>query len=35
MNKVSLERESNSELSVSGCLLKVQCGSQTWTRVPD
>lgn len=35
MYQVSLERESNSELSVSGCLLKVLCGSQTWTRVPD
>ena len=33
--QVSLERESSSELSVSGCLLKVLCGSQTWTRVPD
>ncbi|MBY0259045.1 DUF2147 domain-containing protein [Methylobacterium sp.] len=35
MYQVSLERESSSELSVSGCLLKVLCGSQTWTRVPD
>lgn len=33
--QVSLERESSSELSVSGCLLRVLCGSQTWTRVPD
>ncbi|GJE16477.1 DUF2147 domain-containing protein [Methylobacterium marchantiae] len=33
--QVSLERESGSELSVSGCLLKVLCGSETWTRVPD
>lgn len=33
--QVSVERESASELSVSGCLLKVLCGSQTWTRVPD
>lgn len=33
--QVSLERESGSELSVSGCLLRVLCGSQTWTRVPD
>lgn len=33
--QVSLERESPSELSVSGCLLKVLCGSQTWTKVPD
>ena len=33
--QVSLERENASELSVSGCLLKVLCGSQTWTRVPD
>ncbi|MGU3538295.1 DUF2147 domain-containing protein [Methylobacterium sp. A54F] len=33
--QVSLERESASELSVSGCILKVLCGSQTWTRVPD
>lgn len=33
--QVSLERESPSELSVSGCLLRVLCGSQTWTRVPD
>lgn len=33
--QVSLERESGSELSVSGCLLKILCGSQTWTRVPD
>ena len=35
MYQVSLERESSSELSVSGCLLRVLCGSQTWTRVPD
>ena len=33
--QVSLERENASELTVSGCLLKVLCGSQTWTRVPD
>ncbi|MDR7037217.1 uncharacterized protein (DUF2147 family) [Methylobacterium sp. BE186] len=33
--QVSLERESGSELSVTGCLLKVLCGSQTWTKVPD
>jgi uncharacterized protein (DUF2147 family) len=33
--QVSLERESAAELSVSGCLLKILCGSQTWTRVPD
>lgn len=33
--QVSLERESAQELSVSGCLLKILCGSQTWTRVPD
>lgn len=33
--QVSLERESGSELSVSGCLLRVLCGSQTWSRVPD
>ena len=33
--QVSLERENASELSVSGCLLKVLCGSQTWTKVPD
>lgn len=32
---VSLERESAAELSISGCLLKVLCGSQTWTKVPD
>jgi uncharacterized protein (DUF2147 family) len=32
--EVSLERESEAELSVSGCLLKILCGSQTWTRVP-
>ena len=32
---VGLKRESESELAVSGCLLKVLCGSQTWTRVPD
>ncbi len=31
---VSMERETEAELSVSGCLLKVLCGSQTWTRVP-
>lgn len=35
MYKVSLERESEAELSISGCLLGVLCGSQTWTRVPD
>ncbi|GJE61883.1 DUF2147 domain-containing protein [Methylobacterium trifolii] len=33
--QVSLERESASELSVSGCVLKILCGSQTWTKVPD
>jgi len=33
--QVSLERESETELAVSGCLLKILCGSQTWTRVPD
>ncbi|MEE7504692.1 DUF2147 domain-containing protein [Methylobacterium sp. C33D] len=32
---VSLERESEAELNVSGCMLKILCGSQTWTRVPD
>jgi len=32
---VSLERESEAELSVSGCMLKVLCGSQTWIKVPD
>ncbi|MCJ2133600.1 DUF2147 domain-containing protein [Methylobacterium sp. J-026] len=32
---VSLERESAAELSVSGCMLRILCGSQTWTRVPD
>ncbi|GEP00942.1 DUF2147 domain-containing protein [Methylobacterium haplocladii] len=35
MYSVSLERESASELNISGCLLKVLCGSQTWNRVPD
>jgi uncharacterized protein (DUF2147 family) len=33
--QVSIERESGSELNVSGCVLKVLCGSQTWTKVPD
>ncbi len=33
--QVSLERESEAELNVQGCMLKVLCGSQTWTRVPD
>ena len=33
--QVSMERESASELTISGCMLKVLCGSQTWTRVPD
>lgn len=33
--QVSLARESDSELNVQGCMLKVLCGSQTWTRVPD
>lgn len=33
--QVSLERESEGELNVQGCMLKVLCGSQTWTRVPD
>lgn len=33
--QVTLERESESELAVQGCMLKVLCGSQTWTRVPD
>jgi uncharacterized protein (DUF2147 family) len=32
---VSLERESEAELSISGCVLRVLCGSQTWTKVPD
>lgn len=35
MYSVGLKRESESELAVSGCLLKILCGSQTWTRVPD
>ncbi|WP_232627858.1 DUF2147 domain-containing protein [Methylobacterium sp. Leaf118] len=33
--QVNLERESEGELNVQGCMLKVLCGSQTWTRVPD
>ncbi|SFL75584.1 DUF2147 domain-containing protein [Methylorubrum salsuginis] len=33
--QVSLARESEAELNVQGCMLKVLCGSQTWTRVPD
>lgn len=33
--QVSLARESEGELNVQGCMLKVLCGSQTWTRVPD
>lgn len=33
--QVSLQRESDTELNIEGCLLKVLCGSQTWTRVPD
>lgn len=32
---VTLARESASELSVSGCLLRILCGSQTWTKAPD
>ncbi|MDP4022233.1 DUF2147 domain-containing protein [Methylobacterium sp. NEAU 140] len=32
---VSVARENESELAVSGCLLKILCGSQTWTKVPD
>lgn len=33
--EVTIARESQAELSVSGCLLKVLCGSQTWTKAPD
>lgn len=33
--KVSLKRESPSELSISGCLLAILCGSQTWTKTTD
>ncbi|ACL59781.1 DUF2147 domain-containing protein [Methylobacterium nodulans] len=33
--EVTIARESASELAVSGCLLKVLCGSQTWTKTPD
>jgi uncharacterized protein (DUF2147 family) len=33
--KVSLKRESASELSISGCLLAILCGSQTWTKTTD
>ncbi|ACA18703.1 conserved hypothetical protein [Methylobacterium sp. 4-46] len=33
--EVTIARESASELSISGCLLKVLCGSQTWTKAPD
>ncbi len=32
---VTLVRESGEELNVSGCLLKILCGSQTWKKVPD
>ncbi|GJD48087.1 hypothetical protein OPKNFCMD_0803 [Methylobacterium crusticola] len=32
---VSIARESASELSISGCLLKILCGSQTWSKAPD
>ncbi|TGE00632.1 DUF2147 domain-containing protein [Methylobacterium nonmethylotrophicum] len=32
---VSISRESASELAISGCMLKVLCGSQTWTKAPD
>ncbi|MEH3144309.1 MAG: DUF2147 domain-containing protein [Methylobacterium frigidaeris] len=32
---VTLTRESSEELNVSGCLLKILCGSQTWKKVPD
>lgn len=32
---VSLARESDSELSISGCLLAILCGSQSWTKVAD
>ena len=35
LTELEFERESEAELSVSGCMLKVLCGSQTWTRVPD
>lgn len=33
--QVELERESEGKLSISGCLLGLLCGSQTWSRVPD
>ncbi len=32
---VSVSRESASELAISGCMLKILCGSQTWTKAPD
>ena len=35
MYQVSMERESASELSVTGCLMSILCGSQTWKKVAD
>lgn len=32
---VSINRASASELAISGCMLKILCGSQTWTKAPD
>lgn len=33
--QVTVERQSASELNVQGCVMKLLCGSQTWTKVPD
>lgn len=33
--QVTIERQSAAELNVQGCMMKVLCGSQTWTKVPD
>ncbi len=32
---VSLKRDSESEMSISGCLLAILCGSQTWTKTAE
>jgi uncharacterized protein (DUF2147 family) len=33
--EVTVARASAGALEVSGCLLKILCGSQTWTKAPD
>ena len=35
MYAVTVTRDSQSELSIGGCMMAILCGSETWARVPD